>query len=290
MVTTPTRINLRTRTKLDIAWEKLPRDFVLPDDPIDHIDQPRIASALSESLALYSYLSPSAFTCSDYAICTKLEGKTVVKSPDWVWVPATTVDKKEIVRSYTPHLEGAVPIVVIEFLFDTEGDEYSIKSSHPPGKWFYYEQVLQVPNYVIFRPQDGTIEVFSPDDGGFYKPVVPNENGLYPLADINLFLGMWEGTHLERTGYWLRWWNSDRQMLFWSEELTLVEKQRAERQRTKEEKQRADRAEQSLESAEQAQQNAIAKLTTLGLSLERIADALSLPISDVQQYLQKQGK
>lgn len=289
MVATPTRINRRTCAKLDIAWEKLPHDFVLPDDPLDNINQPPLASALTESLDLSGYLSQSAFTCSNYGLCANLAGKTVVKAPDWAWVMATKVPREDIVRSYTPHLEGDVPVIVMEFLSYTEGSEYSIKSSYPPGKWFYYEQVLQVPNYVIFNPDDGTLEVFSLNDEGsnegFYKAVMPNEDGLYLIADVNLFLGLWQGTHLDRTGYWLRWWDSDGQMLLWGDELSSIEKQRAD-----EERQRAEQAEQALEQAEQAQQNAIAKLATLGLSLDSIADALSLPISDVQQYLQKQEK
>jgi Putative restriction endonuclease len=289
MVATPTRINRRTRAKLDIVWEKLPHDFILLDDPLDNINQPPLASALTESLDLSGYLSQSAFTCSNYGLCANLAGKTVVKAPDWAWVMATKVPREDIVRSYTPHLEGDVPVIVMEFLSYTEGGEYSIKSSYPPGKWFYYEQVLQVPNYVIFNPDDGTLEVFSLNDEGsnegFYKAVMPNEDGLYLIADVNLLLGLWQGTHLDRTGYWLRWWDSDGQMLLWGDELSSVEKQRAD-----EERQRAEQAEQALEQAEQAQQNAIAKLATLGLSLDSIADALSLPISDVQQYLQKQEK
>jgi hypothetical protein len=273
MVATPTRINRRTRAKLDIAWEKLPHDFVLPDDPLDNINQPPLASALTESLDLSGYLSQSAFTCSNYGLCANLAGKTIVKAPDWAWVMATKVPRKDIVRSYTPYLEGDVPVIVMEFLSYTEGSEYSIKSSYPPGKWFYYEQVLQVPNYVIFNPDDGTLEVFSLNDEGSnersnegtYKVVMPNEDGLYLIADVNLFLGLWQGTHLDRTGYWLRWWDADGQMLLWGSEL----------------------AEQEKEKAEQEREKAIAKLILLGLSVDQIADTLSLSVSDVQQRLQQ---
>ncbi len=33
-----------------ITWEKLPDDFPLPDEPVDDIDQPLLAAALSEIL------------------------------------------------------------------------------------------------------------------------------------------------------------------------------------------------------------------------------------------------
>ncbi|MGB3296278.1 MAG: Uma2 family endonuclease [Phormidesmis sp.] len=268
MVATPTRISPRTRSKLDIVWEKLPSDFILPDDPVDNINQPPLASALTDSLALAGYLSPSAFTASNYGICTRLDGKTVVKAPDWVWVPTTKVPRKEIERSYTPHLEGDIPLVVMEFLSYTEGGEYSIKSSYPPGKWFYYEQVLQVPYYAIFQPDEGTIEAFSLAERGTYEPIEPNPDGRYWLADVSLFLGLWEGTRQTRTGYWLRWWDADGQMLSWGEELAEQERQKAEQERQK---------------AEQIQRKAIAKLIDLGLSAEAIADTLNLSVEDVRR-------
>ena len=271
MVATPTR----TPSKLSIVWEKLPADFILPDDPVDNINQPPLAHALTESLSLSGYLSPSAFTASNYGISTKVEGKTVVKAPDWVWVPATKVAREEIERSYTPHLEGDIPLVVMEFLSYTEGGEYSIKSSYPPGKWFYYEQVLQVPYYAIFQPSEGTIEAFSLTDRGIYERINPSQDGRYWLADVSLFLGTWEGTHLDRTGYWLRWWNADGQMLLWGEELTEQERQKAEQERQK--------AEQERQKAEQLQRRAITKLIELGLSAEAVADTLNLSIEDVRR-------
>lgn len=39
-----------TRSSFNIKWEKLPDDFILPDDPVDNIHQPAIAAALTDSL------------------------------------------------------------------------------------------------------------------------------------------------------------------------------------------------------------------------------------------------
>ena len=79
----------------------------------------------------------------------------VVKAPDWAYIPQINVPRQEIKRSYTPKLQGDIPVIVMEFLSDTEGGEYSIKPTYPPGKWFFYEQVLEVPNYIIFEPDSG---------------------------------------------------------------------------------------------------------------------------------------
>ena len=62
-------------------------------------------------------------------------------------------------RSYTPHTEGTIPQVVMEFLSATYGEEYSVEFSESVGKWFFYERVIQVPRYVIFRPNTGRVEV-----------------------------------------------------------------------------------------------------------------------------------
>ena len=81
---------------------------------------------------------------------------------------------------------------------------------------------------------------------------------LYQMADVDLRLGLWEGTRLDRSGYWLRWWDADGQMLLWGEELAEQERQKAEQERQR---------------AEQERRKAIAKLTELNLSIEQIADA-----------------
>ena len=41
---------LTTSTTHKITWEKLPDDFVLDDEPVDNINQPLLAAALTESL------------------------------------------------------------------------------------------------------------------------------------------------------------------------------------------------------------------------------------------------
>ena len=114
MVATPARPKAQLAAKPEIVWEKLPEDFVLPDDPVDNINQPALAAALTDSLFLAGYLSETAATTTNYGICAKVDGKTVVKAPDWSWIPAIAVPKTEVERSYTPVLEGDLPLVVMD--------------------------------------------------------------------------------------------------------------------------------------------------------------------------------
>ena len=295
MVSTPTRKSnapvVQAPPEPDIVWEKLPEDFILPDDPVDNINQPALAAALTESLSLGGYLADTAITTTNYGICVKYKGKTAVKAPDWCWVPSISVDKSEVERSYTPVLEGDLPLVVIEFLSETEGGEYSIKSSYPPGKLFFYEQILKVENYIIFSLKTGEIDYYRLSEEGRYEPQAPDANGRYWLSEANLSLGVWEGIRQDRTGLWLRWWDENDQMLLWGAELTKQERAKAEQERAKAEQERAKaeqeraKAEQEKERADKTQENAIAALSNLGLPVEQIASSLGLSIETVQQQL-----
>jgi Uma2 family endonuclease len=219
-----------------ITWEKLPDDYVLPDTPVDNINQPPLAAALTESLEVSGRLPENALTPTNYGICATMNGKIVIKAPDWAYVPNIRVSREEVKRSYTPQLQGDIPVIVMEFISDTDGAEYSIKPTYPPGKWFYYERILKVPNYIIFEPDTGNLEVYRLDNAERYLLQAPEENNRYWIAEMNLFLGFWQGTRENRTGYWLRWWDEQGHLLLWGSELADLERQRAEQERQRSEK------------------------------------------------------
>lgn len=219
---------LASTTTYEITWEKLPDNFLLDDEPVDNINQPSLAAALTESLDA-GKLPGNALTTTNYGICATLNHKMVVKAPDWAYIPSIRVSREEIKRSYTPRLQGDIPVIVMEFLSDTEGGEYSNKPTYPPGKWFFYEQVLKVPNYVIFEPDAGDLEVYQLDDSGRYQLCNPDANNRYWIAQMSLFLGRWQGTRENRTGYWLRWWDENGELLLWGVERAEQLEERSER-------------------------------------------------------------
>lgn len=206
---------LANTTTYEITWEKLPDDFLLDDEPVDNIIQPSLAAALTESLDIAEKLPVNALTTTNYGICATVNQKMVVKAPDWAYIPYIRVSPEEIKRSYTPQLQGDIPVVVMEFLSDTEGGEYSNKPTYPPGKWFFYEQVLKIPNYVIFKSDTGDLEVYQLNDSERYQLCSPDTNNRYWITEMNLFLGQWQGTRENRTGYWLRWWDENENLLLW---------------------------------------------------------------------------
>ncbi|MEW6498349.1 MAG: hypothetical protein AB1589_38485 [Cyanobacteriota bacterium] len=87
---------------------------------------------------------------------------------------------------------------------------------------------MQVPLYIIFEPEGGTLEVRQLMSDR-YQVREPDENERYWIASMNLYLGVWHGTKAERTGYWLRWWDENGNLLLWGTERLEQERQRAER-------------------------------------------------------------
>jgi hypothetical protein len=64
----------------------------------------------------------------------------------------------------------------------------------------------------------------------------PHENQRYWIEEMNLYLGVWEGTRENLTSKWLRWWDEQGNLLLWSSELVEQKQQEIEQQ-----KQRADK-------------------------------------------------
>jgi hypothetical protein len=272
-----------TAPPLKITWEILPEDFILPDDPVDNNLQPLLAAALRESLELAGLILESMLIATNFGLCATVEDKTVVKAPDWVYIKDTQPLAAGLARrSYTPNREGSLPSIVMEFISETEGSEYSINPHYPYGKWYFYERILQIPVYVIFHPQTAALDVYRLLNGK-YERCLPDELQRYWIEEIQLFLGVWVGKKAEITHNWLRWWDSYGNLLLWgTERLELeaqklaqekqraeAEKQRAEaeKQRAEAEKQRAETLTQELEEERQANQRLLELLRGLGRDL-----------------------
>jgi len=60
---------------------------------------------------------------------------------------------------------------------------------------------------------------------------------------MGLYLGTWKGTKASHTGYWLRWWDREENLLPWAVEQIEQERQRAEQeyQRAEQERQQKER-------------------------------------------------
>lgn len=218
----------------------MPADFVLEDEPVENTGQPLLAGALRESLELAGRIQPQMLIASNFGLCATVNGRLVIKAPDWLYVARVNESGQADRKAYTPNLEGEVPAVVMAFLSDRDGSEYSLKRAFPPGKWFFYERILQVPTYVIFDPSGGLLELYRLREGR-YELEQPDAEGRHwlgglGLEGLGLFLGTWRGVKEEREGYWLRWWTADGELLPWAVERVAEAEAQAEAARHKAEK------------------------------------------------------
>jgi Uma2 family endonuclease len=226
-----------------ITWEALPADFVLPDDPVENIQQPLLAAALTDALGAAGQIKAEMLIGSNFGLVTTVNKKIVVKAPDWFYVPQVQpVAPGTIRRSYTPHLEGESVAIVMEFLSETDCGELSVRSTPPYGKLYFYEHILQVPSYVTYDPYESSLEVRRRENER-YVIQKADENGRFWIPELELFLGIWPGERLAHNMNWLRWWDQAGNLLLWSSEQTQQERRRAdeERQRADEERQRAEK-------------------------------------------------
>lgn len=234
--------NPSTQSTPTVTWDTLPTDYKLPDDPVENIQQPLLAAALTDALGANQRIQSDMLIVSKFGLVATINKKIVVKAPDWLYVTHVhPVAEGVIRRSYTPNREGDRVAVVMEFLSEEDEGELSVRSTPPYGKLYFYEHILQVLTYVTYDPYEPELEVRCLQAGRYVLQPV-NSEGRIHIPELDLWLGIWRGERLGHTINWLRWWDASWNLLLWSAEQTEQERQRAdqERQRAEQERQRAE--------------------------------------------------
>ncbi len=156
------------------------------------------------------------------------------EAPDWFYVPnvAPLLDGKYR-RSYVMWKEIVAPLIAIEFVSGDGSEERDATSpfSNPEakaGKFWVYEQAIRIPFYAIYEVQKASVEVYELV-AQRYQSLIPNDRGHYSIPPLGVELGIWQGQVDNQTLPWLRWWDSNGDLLLTGEERAEVEKQRADR-------------------------------------------------------------
>ncbi|NEO25936.1 MAG: Uma2 family endonuclease [Kamptonema sp. SIO4C4] len=139
-----------------------------------------------------------------------------------------------------------------------------------------YERTFRTADYFVYDPfNPNSLQGWHLGATQRYRQLQPNEQGQLWCESLGLWLGVWEGTIQRETAPWLRFYNPTGQLILLSAE--------AERQQTEQERQRAEQAEQARDTERIARQNAISRLRERGMTVEEVADILSLSVEAVQQ-------
>lgn len=163
------------------------------------------------------------------------------EAPDWFYVPSVppTLDG-QMRRSYVLWQEYVAPLIVLEFV---SGDGAAERDRTPiTGKFWVYEQAIRVPYYGIYEVEKAAVEVYHLIENS-YQPLATNDRGHYPIHQLGVELGIWQGRYYNLELPWLRWWDAQGNLLLAGAERANMESQRAnmESQRAEAQLQRAER-------------------------------------------------
>jgi Uma2 family endonuclease len=213
-----TRFTTKTE-KLKAANPKLPTMYDLPsEDPEDpglpdefHDLQPQLLSA---TLRLTDVKSDRFFTGTDLNIYYDLQNLKWYKRPDWFVAIGVTrlYDERDLRNSYVMWDEGVSPSVIVELLSEgTENEDLGLtesKAGKAPTKWEVYEQILKVPNYVVYDRRSDVLRAYRLVNGQYQALEIKDERIWVP--ELKTGLGLWQGEYQGITRKWLRWLDTDR--------------------------------------------------------------------------------
>ena len=175
--------------------------------------------------------------------------------------------------------EYVAPLIVLEFVSGNGSEE---RDQTPPpepgqaeeqkvGKFWVYEQAIRVPYYRIYEVKKAAVEIYHLEDTR-YRLMSANERGRYPIPQLGVKLGIWQGEYDEMNLHWLRWWDSEGDVLLIGEEPPQQESLRADRERLRagEEHLRAESEKQRAESEKQRADRLVAKLREMGINPDEV--------------------
>jgi Uma2 family endonuclease len=162
------------------------------------------------------------------------------EAPDWFYVPnVPPLLNGQVRRSYVLWKEYVAPLIAIEFV-SGNGSEERDRTPPPdpdreeqqeqkPGKFWVYEQAIRIPFYGIYEVKKAAVEMYHLEDNR-YQRLSPNDRGRYPIPQIGVELGIWQGEYDEMNLPWLRWWDSEGNLLLIGEERAQQESLRAQQE------------------------------------------------------------
>ncbi len=166
------------------------------------------------------------------------------EAPDWFYVPnVPPLLDGQVRRSYVIWREYSVPLIAIELASGNGAEERdytplsrsSERSNQKPGKFWVYEQIIRIPYYAIYIIKTRELEVYNWVNTRYHR-LQPNQRGHYPIDRMGVELGVWEGSYQNQTNHWLRWWDSQGNLLLTGSEQAKLERQRADREQQQKER------------------------------------------------------
>jgi hypothetical protein len=219
------------------------------------------------------------------------------EAPDWFYVPnVSPLINGEYRRSYVMWKEKVVPLIALEFVSGNGAEErdrtplgaIDPKTGEPqkPGKFWVYEQGIQIPFYGIYEVSKALLEVYHLVEGR-YQRMVPNHRNHYEIAPIGVELGL-EYDQTDQPIPWLRWWDREGNLLLTGNERAAQAEIMAERERLISAQAREEKA-QAEAIATQARQEQAQAETIATQAREEKAQAEAIAAQARQEQAQAEA-
>ena len=277
-------------TMYDLPSE-FPEEPGLPD--VFHDLQPQL---LSRTLQLANYTQDNYFTASDLNLYYDVHHPLWHKRPDWFLAVGVSAlyDGHDLRRSYVVWQEGRPPCILVEFLspgteredlgrFFEATDQVSDNETEPltdaaapPGKLVVYEQYLRAPHYIVYSRYTRRLRYFKLIGGQYEEQSVQPSCPMIWLTDLQVGLGLWEGTFEGVPGAWLRWCDQTGEWFLTDTEQERQAKEQErqakeqERQAKEQERQAKEQERQAKEQERQRADKLAAKLRELGVNPDEL--------------------
>ncbi|PPT04848.1 Translation initiation factor 2 [Geitlerinema sp. FC II] len=154
--------------------------------------------------------------------------------------------------------EGRYPDVIVELMSpSTAKVDRGVKKE-------LYSQTFHTRNYFIYDPFDeNSLEGWQLDKQFNYQPLEPQENGWLWCETLGFWLGTWQGTIDRETAIWLRFYDTEGNVVPLPEEAAQQQAETAQQQ-AETAQQQAETAQQQAEEAQQRAERLAARLRELG--------------------------
>ncbi|WP_347179137.1 Uma2 family endonuclease [Roseofilum casamattae] len=189
-----------------------------------------------------TYPSQQVFSAMDLNIYYDETNTRRFKRPDWFGVVGVSqlYEERDLRLSYVIWQEQVNPFIVVELLSpSTQKEDLGETTTQPDGaptKWQVYEEILQVPYYVVYDRQKSTFQAYR-HQGQRYQELGITNNRLW-LPELELGLGLWQGTYENAERRWLRFYDNSDTWISTPTERAEQQQLRAERERLRAEQER----------------------------------------------------
>ncbi|MGK7902098.1 MAG: Uma2 family endonuclease [Hormoscilla sp.] len=202
--------------------QTLPTMYDLPSEDPEEISMPdqfhgRQSTLLEDTFQPQNITPSQVFAASDLNIYYDHRHLNWYKRPDWFAVVGVDrlYEGRDLRNSYVMWQEQVSPLVIIELLSpSTENEDLGRtrrQPGNPPTKWQVYEQILRVPYYIVFSQDKDEFQAFHLV-AGQYEPVSLTD-GRLQISQLELSLGLWQGSYKGANRLWLRWFTSEGELI-----------------------------------------------------------------------------